>query len=189
MNGLNDIVADEISINLSLTPTDNESLHIAIVHAMTSTFEKTTIMDSADQMKELASSAMPVIVNFFKAPAQEAALATSTPTIDHLWSFQTNFAKRATELHASLRREYLTGVRGSTPASAYMGLTKAIYEYIRKDLGVKMHGDENFALFPNGIGKDNVSIGQNISKIYEAIRDGKFRSTVISLFLLWDSDG
>ena len=30
-----------------------------------------------------------------------------------------------------------------------------------------MHGSENFKSFPNGIGADEVSIGQNISKIYE----------------------
>jgi phenylalanine ammonia-lyase len=46
-----------------------------------------------------------------------------------------------------------------------------------------MHGSENFKSFPNGIGADEVSVGQNISKIYETICDGKMQNVVFSLFV------
>jgi phenylalanine ammonia-lyase len=61
-----------------------------------------------------------------------------------------------------------------------------------------MHGSENYARFVNGLGVEDVSIGENISRIHEvsnqhmrlvviitrlqAIRDGKMQSIVVSLF-------
>ncbi|KAF9529392.1 L-Aspartase-like protein [Crepidotus variabilis] len=186
MNAFSVIIAEELSSGFSsfMSPPEQEAMHASLLQTMTFIFEKTTIMDSADQMQEIASSAIPIMIEFFKESEKTSSPTAAGPSLTNLWTFQNNFARRATEVHATLRREYLTGVRGPTPASAYMGLTKGVYEYVRKDLGVKMHGDENLAMFPNGLGKDNISIGQNISKIYEALRDGKLRSTVISLFLL-----
>jgi len=43
-----------------------------------------------------------------------------------------------------------------------------------------MHGSENYELFPKG---NEVSIGQNISKIYEAMCDGNMQNAVFSLFV------
>jgi phenylalanine ammonia-lyase len=168
---------------------------------MSQAFDKNTIMDNADQMGQVASSTIPLLLEFFKESSEKGA-AVSLCTLSN---FQAGIATRATELHHELRVAYLTGVRGPVPASPYLGLTRGVYEFVRKDLAVKMHGDENLAVFPNGIGVDNVSIGQNITKIYEvnffflfpvarnafwltvliqAIRDGKFRGIIISLFLL-----
>jgi len=148
-----------------------------MIHA----FDKSTIMDSVDQMNQVASSAIPAILKFFK---QRRDISSDSPSLSDLSDFQTRFAEKATELHHSLRRDFLSGARGATPASEYLGMTRRVYEFVRQELRVKMHGDENLALFPRGINADNGSIGQNISKIYEAIRDGKFRNVVISLFLL-----
>ena len=131
---------------------------------MEHTFDKTTVMDSADQMREVASSAFPIILECFTT---HAATESAGPTFATLTSFQARVASRATELHSLLRKEFLTGVRGAAPASSLLGKTKGIYEFVRMTIGVKMHGDENFAQFPNGLGIDNVSIGQNISKVYE----------------------
>ncbi|KAF8867997.1 L-Aspartase-like protein [Gymnopilus junonius] len=60
-----------------------------------------------------------------------------------------------------------------TPAAAELRKTMLIYKYIRKDLGIKMHGGENYVQFANGTGVEDVTIGYNISKIYEAICDGR----------------
>lgn len=45
-----------------------------------------------------------------------------------------------------------------------------------------MHGYENNTIFANGLGGDDVSIGENISLIQESIRDGKLQSVVVGLF-------
>lgn len=121
-------------------------------------------MDNADQMHQVASSTVPFLLEFFQQNFGNAD-AISLCTLSR---FQNNIAKKATALHHELRKAFLTGGRGPAPASPYLGLTRSIYEFIRKDLSVKMHGNENLEGFPNGIGVDNISIGQNISKIYEA---------------------
>jgi len=131
---------------------------------MSLAFDKSTIMDSADQMHQVASSAIPAILKFFK---QHPELSADSISLSVLSDFQARFAERATELHHSLRKEFLSGARGIAPASDHLGLTRLVYEFVRRDLGVKMHGNENFTMFPRGINADNGSIGQNISKIYE----------------------
>ncbi len=139
-------------------------LHLSLLRTTGHAFDKSTNMDSVDQMGAVASSTIPTILEFFKQNPDAAAAGVSLSTLS---DFQGRIAARATELHYSLRKDFLTGARGSAPAASYLGLTKGVYEFVRKDLGVKMHGDENLKLFPRGINADNGSIGQNISKIYE----------------------
>ncbi|PPQ79955.1 hypothetical protein CVT25_003027 [Psilocybe cyanescens] len=143
---------------------------------MEQTFDKTTIMDSADQMRAITASTTPAILEFF-----HEADSASTPSLSAITQFQSHVASKATTLHNNLRKEFLSGSRGQAPASAQLGKTKGMYEFIRQTLGIKMHGQENLSQFPNAVGTDDVSIGQNISKIYEAIRDGQVHSVVLSL--------
>ncbi|CAA7262616.1 unnamed protein product [Cyclocybe aegerita] len=103
-------------------------------------FEKTTIMDSADQRRQIAASTVLAIIQFFETNGVHGA-----PTISALSESRKRVAARA--------------------ASPYLGKTRAVYESVRKDLGIKMHGAKNYGA--DGI-SDDVSIVQNISKIYEA---------------------
>lgn len=129
---------------------------------MERTFDTTTVMDSADQMCTVAASMTPILLDFF---SDADTLETPSPSFNSLNQLRSRVATRANDLHERLRREFLTGVRGSAPASSELGKTRTMYEYIRKDLGVKMHGAENHVQFVDGVGE--ISIGQNISKIYE----------------------
>ena len=131
---------------------------------MTLAFDKSTVMDSADQMQQVAASAIPAMLKFFK---QHPELPADSLPLSVLSDFQTRFAEKATELHQSLRRDFLSGAHGVAPPSEYLGLTRCVYEYVQQDLGVKMHGEENCVMLPRGFNADNGSIGQNISKIYE----------------------
>ncbi|KAH9485448.1 Phenylalanine ammonia-lyase [Psilocybe cubensis] len=153
-----------------------ELLSSQLFASMEQTFDKTTVMDSADQMRAISSSTTPAILGFFNGvdPA-------SCPSLNDITQFQSRIATKARNLHHDLRHEFLTGARGPTPASGQLGKTKGMYEFVRKTLGIKMHGLENFTQFPNAIGTDDVSIGQNISKIYEAIRDGQVKGVVLSM--------
>lgn len=162
--GFSNIVREELCAYFSfISSSERDTLHAILLRTMSQAFDKNTIMDNADQMGQVASSTIPLLLEFFKESSDKGA-AVSLSTLSN---FQAQIAMRATELHHELRVAFLTGVRGPVPASPYMGLTRRVYEFVRKDLAVKMHGDENLAVFPNGIGADNVSIGQNISKIYE----------------------
>ena len=55
-----------------------------------------------------------------------------------------------------------------------------MYEFVRCTLGIKMHGYENLTLFEDGFG--DITVGGNVSVIYESIRDGKMQGVVIGLF-------
>ena len=165
MNGFSTMLREELDTTFSsiIPLSEQDVFHSSLLGAMSNAFDKSTIMDSADQMHQVASSALPSILKFFKQRPDLLSLCV-------LSDFQTRFAERATELHHSLRKEFLSGARGVAPASDYLGLTRRVYEFVRQDLEVKMHGHENLDMFPRGINADNGSIGQNISKIYEVRR-------------------
>lgn len=81
--------------------------------------------------------------------------------------FCSRIATHTAGLYDELTRDYLVGVKGAVPASPYLGKTKDMYEYVRKTLGIKMHGYENYTGFASGLCVDELSIGENISIIYE----------------------
>jgi phenylalanine ammonia-lyase len=168
---------------------------------MQQTFDKTTVMDSADQMRAVAASSASIIMDFF-CNTESSDNSTSCPSLTLITDFRSHISTKATTLHENLRKSFLSGAVGHAPASPYLGRTKRLYEFVREGLGIRMHGSENFKSFPNGIGADEVSIGQNISKIYEvrfdlsyllptyltdlsfqAICDGKMQNAVFSLFV------
>ena len=167
---------------------------------MQQTFDKTTVMDSADQMHAVAASSASVIMDFF-CSTESFDDSASCPSLTLISEFRSHITTKATTLHENLRKSFLTGAVGHAPASPYLGRTKRLYEFVREGLGIRIHGSENYKSFPNGIGVDEVSIGQNISKIYEvrcdlsyyrryfadssfqAIRDGSMQNAVFSLFV------
>ena len=166
INAFSTLLREELDTILSsfMPSSEQNTLHASLLAVMTLAFDKSTIMDSADQMQQVGAAAIPAMLKFFK---QHPELPADSLPLSALSDFQTRFAEKATELHQSLRRDFLSGARGVAPAREYLGLTRRVYEYVRQDLGVKMHGEENRAMFPRGFNVDNGSIGQNISKIYE----------------------
>jgi len=136
-------------------------------------------MDAADQMREVASSSSTILLNLFAGPD---FASSQGPTVLAIPDFQANVALRGASLLNKLRGEFLSGQRGASPASLYLGKTRPVYEFIRVTLGIGMHGTENYNSFANGLGVDDVTVGQNISIIYEAIRDGQMQNVLVHLF-------
>lgn len=146
--------------------------------------DETTTMDCSDRMKAIAEACTSPLVNHFLAtPPMTLSIAT-------IPNFRTSLAARLTALYTQINKAFLDGAHGPAPASKYLKKTRALYEYVRIQLKVKMHGKENSERFNNvGIdgligmpGGDDGTIGQNITKIYEAIRDGKLQSVVVDTF-------
>ena len=127
-------------------------------------------MDSADQMHAIAASSASVIMDFF-CSSEFSDNSALCPSLTLITEFRSHISTKATTLHENLRKSFLSGAVGHAPASPYLGRTKRLYEFVREGLGIRMHGSENFKSFRNGIGADEVSIGQNISKIYEVCGD------------------
>ena len=128
--------------------------------------DRTTFMDNVDRMTTMAASSSSVLVRLF-AGSDVSGLPLSFNFPSAVSSFQSSIAARSSSLMDELRKEYITGKRGPTPANQQLGKTKPVYEFIRKNLGVRMHGYENYNKFANGLGVDDITVGQNISRIYE----------------------
>lgn len=176
MARLPDILRDALRIHFgsNVAPAEEETLLGSLFRVMREGLDKSATMDNEDRMRIVANSTASALVNFFADSGR-----SDIKTINE---FCSRVASHTAALHDELRKDYLTGVKGAAPASPYLSKTKGIYEYVRETLGIKMHGFENYTGFINGLGVDDVSIGENISIIYEAIRDGKMQGVVVSLF-------
>jgi phenylalanine ammonia-lyase len=160
MARLPDLLRDALQIHFgsSIAPTKADALLKSLVRVMHEGLDKTATMDNEDRMRTVANSTASTLVNFF---------AESGGDLKAINEFCSRVASHTAGIHDELRKDYLTGVKGAVPASPYLSKTKGVYEYIRETLGVKMHGIENYTGFVNGLSVDELSIGENISTIYE----------------------
>jgi hypothetical protein len=137
-----------------------------LLAVMKLTLEKTSTMDNVDQMGATAAATTTVFVDFFATPDfTNSSVASSA--IASISQFRSQVASRAVNLLDQLRRDYLSGERGLAPAGPYLGKSRLLYEFVRVTLDIRMHGSENYARFVNGLGVEDVSIGENISRIHE----------------------
>jgi len=143
-------------------------------------FNATSTMDTIERMKKVADSSTTLLLDFFTDSSFADSARTSA--LCSISTFRVRMAGRLASLLDDLRREYLSGGRGPAPASRYLNKTRPVYEFVRITLGIRMHGSENYHNFENGLGVEDVTVGQNVSLIHEAIRDGKMHSLIVSLF-------
>jgi hypothetical protein len=133
-----------------------------ILKSMFRTLDSTSTMDVASRMMQVAGAAVPILVDYLATDAFADPSALSA-----IPAFRASVASRATDLLVSLRKEFLSGARGPAPASNYLSGTRPIYEFVRLTLDIRMHGSENESVFANGLGVEDVTVGQNVSLIYE----------------------
>lgn len=182
LEGLHKIVSEEMeSFAYFLQGDEKSKLTSKIYKAMHDAHDSTSTMDAQARMQKIAASSTIILLEYltgaaFNRPEAAGLALTAIP------DFRSRVATRANVLLDVLRQEYLSGERGPAPASKYLNRTRPVYEYVRNELGIRMHGSENYSRFENGLGVDDVTIGQNISLIHEAIRDGKIQSVIVNLF-------
>lgn len=158
---LPDLLQDALRIHFgsAIAPTEEATLVKILMRVMHESLDKSTTMDNEDRMRVVANSTTSTLVNFFTE--------SGGCDLKSISEFCSRVASHAAGVHDELRKDYLTGLKGSAPASPYLSKTKGVYEYIRETLGIRMHGFENYSGFVNGLGVDDVSVGENISTIYE----------------------
>ena len=183
LSGLHEIVSEELDSSFATFLKAGEKVAIAseVFKIMHDTHDSTSTMDAQERMQKIAVSSTTVLLDYitgstFKHLKNIGSVISAIPT------FHSRVATRGHVLLDSLRHDYLSGKRGPTPASKYLSRTRPVYEYVRKALGIRMHGSENYTSFKNGLGVGDVTIGQNVSFIHEAIRDGKLQSIIVNLF-------
>ncbi|KAJ7647654.1 L-Aspartase-like protein [Roridomyces roridus] len=174
--GLTRIATEELghSFGSYLPQSELSATTSKVCAVLQDTLNDTSTMDAAERMFKVAASSSTVLVD---------ALSTADPvSYSMIPLFRSKVAVRAESLLDSLRRTYLFGERGPAPASAFLGKTRAVYEYVRLDLGIKMYGVENYNSFANGMNFEEDTVGANVSLIHEAIRDGKMQRVIVGLF-------
>lgn len=159
-----DIVNEELVVNFGshVSSSEVEPLFERVFSAMLTTLDATTTMDAKDRMAKVASSGDTILVKYFTRPESCGVVALSG-----LSGFSDSVAKRAAALLMTLRGAYLAGSRGRAPARDHLIKTRPIYEFIREDLGISMHGLQNHESFPNGLDVEEATIGENVSLIHE----------------------
>jgi phenylalanine ammonia-lyase len=181
--GLDKIIGSELNhvFGPALAVSELKNITSIVSHAMHATLLSTGTMDAAPRMQKAAASSTTVLLDFFTG-RESADLASTGSLLTLIPVFRDHVALDATALLDQLRRDYLSGAQGRAPASRHLNKTRPVYEFIRLTLGIRMHGSENYNLFANGLGAEDLTIGQNISLIHEAIRDGKLQGIVATLF-------
>ena len=176
---MEDILREEVTAQFGKQLTTDESINLTaqLLSVIDKAMWNTSSMDVEERMNAVAASMTTTIVDFFISRA-----SASSPDFASISEFRAAFASRSAIVSRNLQKEFLSGARGPTPASIYLGKTRAVYEYIRLKLNIKMHGMENLTVFEAGPGVDEVTVGQNVSLIYEAIRDGQMQNVIVDLF-------
>ncbi|KAJ7668553.1 L-Aspartase-like protein [Mycena polygramma] len=181
IDGLNKIATEELALLYGpyLSESELPETISKVCSALQDTLNDTSTMDAAERMVKVAASSSTVLVDCITS-----SLSCSTPgdALASIPSFRSKVAARAEALLDELRRAYLLGGRGASPASPYLAKTRPVYEFVRLTLGIKMHGAENYNSFANGMGVDEDTVGANISLIHEAIRDGKMQPIIVGMF-------
>ena len=179
---LKEIVSQELanSFGQALTESETSVLLSRVLKAMYATFENTSTMDAAERMQKVAASSSSALIDFLTGSDMEDQ-DTAAATMTSIPKFRARVASRATSSLKQLQTDYLSGGRGPAPATSYLSKTRPVYEFVRVTLGIKMHGSENLHTFENGLGVEDVTVGQNVSLIYEAIRDGKMQSVIVDM--------
>ncbi|ESK92064.1 phenylalanine ammonium lyase [Moniliophthora roreri MCA 2997] len=176
------IICEELSAVYSdiLSCVELGSVTEATTKVILASWDTTSTFDATERMQKMGSSSSTTLLDFFtREKADDVLVGKALAAIP---KFRQAFAIRATSLLDELRRAYLTGERGPDPASSILNRTRPVYEFVRKTLGIKMSGAENYMRFPNGHGLDAQTSGQDISLIHEAIRDGRIQNVIVNMF-------
>lgn len=165
------------------------ALSARILPSIYVSLDSTTTMDAPQRLAATASAMLGPL--FEELSKSQLLTSVSTESISAL---RQSFTERGTSILNGLRKSYLYGqfdiphpvANGShsfnprARAAHLLGRTRPVYEFIRLDLNVPMHGLENLEQFQSS--ENHPNIGQNVSLIYEAIRDGRMHEVLVKVF-------
>lgn len=139
-----------------------------ILTAIKASLEASSTQDAADRM---AGAARAAALPLYTALPSFAAVVPG---------FVEALREALLTSYTHLRMEYLKGTKNGAHC---LGRTRPLYEFVRNDLGVRIHGLANLRGFKgeglSGVGER--SIGESVSIIYEAIRDRRVQHTLVDV--------
>ncbi|EJD08070.1 phenylalanine ammonia-lyase [Fomitiporia mediterranea MF3/22] len=168
-----------------------------VIKAVWTSFDTSANMDARPRCEKASkASTQPLIESLLSSSSSSAS---SAAVLTALPAFQSTLTSTLHSEYTTLTNSFLTSSLSPSsshylPASSLLGRTKALYQFVRSDLGVGMHGLENSGNFPNGLGhslfasendgeeKRGRTIGGEVAIVYEAIRDGRMKSVLVGMF-------
>jgi phenylalanine ammonia-lyase len=145
-------------------------IHDIIFPRIKASLDATTNMDAFPRMmKVLESSTTPLLDFILSASPSQAHLTSQIP------KFRKSVAQEAAQILQQTRSDYILGKMGPAPAANLLGGARPLYEFVRIELGVRMHGRDNLRKFE---GERDRGVGESVSIINEAIKDGRMAQTV-----------
>ncbi|EJD42197.1 phenylalanine ammonia-lyase [Auricularia subglabra TFB-10046 SS5] len=136
---------------------------------------KTTTQDVGDRMFNAAEGASILLYRHF--PERAAAVQL----------FTRDLSAGLVDAYNKIRAAFISGARTSVTESYMAPKTRRLYTFIRNQLGIEMHGLVNYQGFiaqdgQGGLAFGERSIGESVSIIYAALREGKMGEALTAVF-------
>lgn len=147
-----------------LVSATDDAFFFALYDGLVRLLSATTGKDSSTRFQGIMTNLTSTLVALLAAKGAEVSLAEITA-----WSKAVAF--HAERIFVETREGYQAGP--SSPAMELLGRTRALYAYVRGELGVSLHnGDPS---------KDRTLIGTEISKIYHAFSGYEMTDVLMSV--------
>ncbi|GJJ13587.1 hypothetical protein Clacol_007843 [Clathrus columnatus] len=128
------------------------------------TFWSNTTMDAEEQVRTAVDS---VVNRLLREAFQNSDSFDFSVLRTVLPEYRASLEKDCLNLVRRERKHFLTSPMGELPTPALLGLgSRRIYTFVRKELGIRMHGVENLVLFEGGLNSQGPTTGESISLIY-----------------------
>ena len=178
-----------------------------VTKAVWGAWDTSASMDAGARAEKAAKASTTALVeHILSLSASDASAATTA--LATLPSFVSALSASLREAYTSLQSSFLLSSSSPSspdylPALPLLGRTKHLYEFVRAPvsaggLGVCMHGRENLNSFKDGLswgtwededsaeegvrGRKGRTIGGDVGVVFEAIRDGRMRGVLVSMF-------
>ena len=138
--------------------------------------DETSSKDLKDRLVETYQDASSVLVHYFS----ELPAGGGSDPLRNIVAWRAAGVAETERLYRSVTTEFLENPH-ACHASHLLGRTRRAYEFVRKTLGVPMHGKENLHEFQGEYSTWNTT-GGYVSVIYAAIRDGELYSMLDELY-------
>ncbi|GAA5997375.1 uncharacterized protein JCM10292_000216 [Rhodotorula paludigena] len=152
------------------TGLDVNALALEVKKALSKRLEQTTTYDLEPRWHDAFSYATGTVVELLSSSPS----ANLTLTAVNAWKVAS--AEKAISLTREVRNRFWQTPSSQAPAHAYLSpRTRVLYSFVREELGVQARRGDVF------VGVQQETIGSNVSRIYEAIKDGRINHVLVKM--------
>lgn len=158
-----DHLKDLIRIHNNKSGLDDENLVMQLYRKARREYTLTIDQDSSNRFEQVVK---PLAADWISALSKEKTEASGAELVALVKQLSDELAIELRKKFNEVRESYF--VNGS--AEGLLGGTRHLYNFVRKDLGIRML---------RGTGKDLESIGERLSRLYESFESGDIVESVL----------